>query len=208
MHGASAVRPTMDEVAWARGQTQTEQHLLALVVWLKAYQRLGHFRSSPRFRTWSSSTSAGCWDLSEDVPFGQHESARTAKWHRQLVRENVGVVYEPARVRSVTEQAIRRAVQAKDNPADLINVALEEVIHQRCELLGYSTLDTLAASIRTEVNIGLFATVAGRLSLADWARLQQQRLLVVDPTTRRSGFDRLKDPAKAATLGKFKTRPV
>ncbi|MGW3470631.1 hypothetical protein ACWDKQ_19745 [Saccharopolyspora sp. NPDC000995] len=34
----------------------------------------------------------------------------------------------------------------------------------------------------------------------------QQRLLVVDPTTRRNGFDRLKDPAKAATLGKFKAR--
>lgn len=31
-------------------------------------------------------------------------------------------------------------------------------------------------------------------------------LLWVDPTTRRSEFDRLKDSAQAATLGKFKDR--
>ncbi|MGP4021603.1 hypothetical protein [Saccharopolyspora sp. 5N708] len=28
---AEAFKPTMDEIAWARGRTQTEQHLLALV---------------------------------------------------------------------------------------------------------------------------------------------------------------------------------
>ncbi|MGP4021602.1 DUF4158 domain-containing protein [Saccharopolyspora sp. 5N708] len=175
------------------------------IVWLKSYQRLGYFPKLADVPDVVVEHVRRVLDLAEDVPFAQHESARTAKWHRQLVREFVGVVYEPARVRTVGEQAIRKAVQTKDNPADLINVALEELVHQRCELPGYSTLDTLAASIRTEVNTGLFARVAGRMSLADRARLQQ-RLLVMDPTTRRSGFDRLKDPAKAATLGKFKAR--
>ncbi|GLY87141.1 hypothetical protein Airi02_050700 [Actinoallomurus iriomotensis] len=28
---------------WARGKTQDDQHLLALLMWLKAYQRLGYF---------------------------------------------------------------------------------------------------------------------------------------------------------------------
>lgn len=46
--------------------------------------------------------------------------------------------------------------------------------------------------------------VAARPSRAERARLD--RLLVVDPATRRSGFDRMKDPAKAATVGKFKQR--
>jgi hypothetical protein len=32
-----------DEVVWAREKTTTEQHLLALVVWLKCYQRLRYF---------------------------------------------------------------------------------------------------------------------------------------------------------------------
>jgi hypothetical protein len=30
-------------MAWARTHTQSDLHLLALVVWLKCYQRLGYF---------------------------------------------------------------------------------------------------------------------------------------------------------------------
>lgn len=40
---AEAFTPTDAEVEWARVKTQDQQHLLALVVWLKAYQRLGYF---------------------------------------------------------------------------------------------------------------------------------------------------------------------
>ncbi|MFF4701213.1 hypothetical protein [Streptomyces chattanoogensis] len=40
-----AFSPTADEAPWARGKTQNDQHLPALVVRLKSYQRLGHFRS-------------------------------------------------------------------------------------------------------------------------------------------------------------------
>jgi hypothetical protein len=46
--------------------------------------------------------------------------------------------------------------------------------------------------------------VAARIDLAAKARLT--RLLWLDPTSGRSEFDRLKTPAKAATLGKFKLR--
>ncbi|MCK9928126.1 DUF4158 domain-containing protein [Frankia sp. Mgl5] len=100
--------------------------------------------------------------------------------------------------------AIRTAVQTKDNPADLINVALEELVRARCELPGYTTLDAMAATIRTEVNSGFFEMVAARPDWAERARLD--RVLVVDPATRRSEFDRMKTPAQSATLGKFKQR--
>ncbi|MEU1737505.1 hypothetical protein [Streptosporangium sp. NPDC020145] len=36
-------------------------------------------------------------------------------------------------------------MQSKDDPADLINVALEELIRRRCELPGCTTLDVMAA---------------------------------------------------------------
>lgn len=32
--------PAADEVAWARAMTKTDQHLLALMVWLKCYRHL------------------------------------------------------------------------------------------------------------------------------------------------------------------------
>jgi hypothetical protein len=49
-----------------------------------------------------------------------------------------------------------KAVESKDNPADLINVALDELIRLRCELPGSTTLDAMTSAIRTEVNTGFF----------------------------------------------------
>ncbi|PRX92247.1 hypothetical protein CLV72_1107 [Allonocardiopsis opalescens] len=64
----------------------------------------------------------GALGLAEDV---EQAAARSAKRHREFVRDRLGVVYDAGRVRRVAE-AIRQAVQAKDDPADLINVALAE----------------------------------------------------------------------------------
>ena len=91
------------------------------------------------------------------------------------------VTYDTARVRQVAEQAIRKAVQAKDNPADLINVALEELVRARCELPGYTTLDAMATAIRTEVNAAFYQAVASPIDMAARARLA--RLLLANLST-------------------------
>jgi hypothetical protein len=83
--------------------------------------------------------------LADDVGLEQ-AATRSANRHREFVRSRLGVVYDAAGVRKVAEDAIRRAVQTKDNPADLINVALEELVRARCELPGYTTLDAMAAN--------------------------------------------------------------
>ena len=200
---AEAFTPSDGEVDWARGRTQDAGHLLALVVWLKSYQRLGYFPKLAEVPTAVAGHVRGVLGLPDRVGLEQ-ATERSAKRHRQFVRDRLEVVYEPARVRQVAEHAIRRAVQAKDNPADLINVALEELVRARCELPGYTTLDAMTSAIRTEVNNGFYVMVAGRVDPASRVRLS--RLLLVDPVTRRSEFDRLKDAAKAASLNKFKAR--
>ncbi|GAA3520103.1 hypothetical protein GCM10023075_81950 [Streptosporangium album] len=177
---------------------------MALVVWLKSYQRLGYFPKVEDVPLVVVGHVRGALGLAEDVELELERAARSAKRHREFVRKRLGVTYEAARIRQVAEDAIRKAVQSKDNPADLINVALEELVRARCELPGYITLDAMASAIRAEVNTGFFQTVAGRLDVA--ARCRLARLLVVDPVSRRSEFDRLKDAAKAASLSKFKER--
>jgi Domain of unknown function (DUF4158) len=76
------------------------------------------------------------------------DANRTAKRHRWFVWEYLGVTYEAVKVRAVAEEAIRTAVQTKDNPADLINVALEELVRAWWELPGYTTLDAMTAGWR------------------------------------------------------------
>lgn len=171
---------------------------------MKSCQRLGHFPKLAEVPSVVAGHVRQVLGLAEDEVALRQAASASAKRHRALVRKRLGVAYEAARVRQVAHAAIREAVQSKDSPADLINVALEELIRQRCELPGYTTLDAMAASIRTEVNTGFFGLVAGRLDRTARARLA--RMLVVDPVSRRSEFDRLKEVAKAASLGKFLAR--
>jgi hypothetical protein len=200
---ADAFTPADAEAEWARSRTQAPEHLLALAVLLKSYQRLGYFPKAEDVPSVVVRHVRGCLGIGPDVEFGQ-TAERTGKRHREFVRARMKVTYDPARVREVAERAIRKAAQAKDNPADLINVALEELVRARCELPGYTTLDAMAATVRAEVNTAFYQAVAGRIGPV--ARLRLGRLYVVDPVTRRSGFDRLKDVAKSASLGKFRLR--
>jgi hypothetical protein len=173
------------------------------VVWLKSFQRLGYFPKVEDVPPVVVGHVRAALGLGEGAEL-ERAAVRSAKRHREFVRERMGVTYDAAGVRKIAEDAIRKAVQAKDNPADLINVALEELVRARCELPGYTTLDAMAAAIRNEVNDGFYRTVTGRLGAVARARLA--RMLVVDPISRRSEFDRLKDVAKAASLNKFKDR--
>jgi Domain of unknown function (DUF4158) len=195
--------PLGEEIEWARDKTLADRHLLALAVWLKSYQRLGYF---PKLEEVPEAVVAHVRDAlrlpGTVVP--EVDAARTAKRHREFVRRRLGVKYDAAAARAIAEGAIREAAQTKDNPADLINVALDVLVKRGCELPGYSTLGEATKTIRTQVNSGFFTATAARISPAHRAGLD--RLMVVDPATKRSAFDGLKAPPKAATLGKFKQR--
>jgi hypothetical protein len=195
--------PAPVEAAWARGKTTADQAFLALVTWLKCYQRLRNFPDLDKVPEVVVDHIRAALGLS-DTPAASVESVRTAARYRDYIRERLGVKYDATDVHGVAEAAIRAAAATKDNPADLINVALEELLTSGRELPGYTTLDRMVAKIRTEVNRDVFATVARRITPARRAKLLE--LLVVDPSSRRSKFDRLKDPAKAATIGKLKIR--
>ncbi|MGH3609997.1 MAG: DUF4158 domain-containing protein, partial [Pseudonocardiaceae bacterium] len=85
--------------------------------------------------------------------------------------DRVGVVYDPGRARQVAAQAVREAALVKNNPPDLINVALEVLVSNSLELPGFTTLDAMVSRIRGEVNREIFARIYGRISAEERARL-------------------------------------
>jgi Domain of unknown function (DUF4158)/Tn3 transposase DDE domain len=196
-----AFTPVAGEIAWAREQTRTPEHLLALVVLLKSCHRLGYFPVLAEVPPPVTEHIRGMLELKPDVQ-ARHDSDRTLRQHKSLVRARLGITADPGRARQVAGQAIRAAAQIKDNPADLINVALEELVRARLELPAYGTLDELAASIRAQVNTAVFAGIAARMTPAEVA--VADGLLEVDPVRRRSDFDRLKTVAPAASVQRFK----
>jgi hypothetical protein len=190
-----------EEGEWARGLTRSAEHRLALTVLLNCFQRLGYFPALDEVPSSVVDRVRQQLELAAGV-VPTHESERSSKRHREWVRQRLGVTYDAGRAREVAEHAIRTAAAVKDNPADLINVALEELLRASCELPAYSTLDRMVGRVRTEVNGNVFETVHARISAADRVRLLG--LLERDPITRRTGYDRLKQTAPAATLSKFR----
>lgn len=110
-----------------------------------------------------------------------------------LIRRRSEVVSDMPAARAAAEAAITEAAWRKNDPADLINVALEKLVEASFELPGYSTLDEMPAQIREEVNSSIFAMVADRLGPDGAARLDEMLLTGGPGTT--SDFNRLKKTA-------------
>ena len=89
-------------------------------------------------------------DLAADVIPG-YDHDRTLYRHHQLVSEYYQIIPYGKEARRVALRTILRAIRTMDNPADLINAAIDELIKQRYELPSLSTLDRLVGRVRTLV---------------------------------------------------------
>ncbi|MFC5828459.1 DUF4158 domain-containing protein [Nonomuraea insulae] len=105
---------------------------------LKCFQKMARFPSPDEIPEALIDHVRRCLELAEDV-WPDHGSSGSAKAHRKLVRQRQGVKQDAGPARAIAAVAIRKAAQAKNNPADLINVAIEESLRLRLELLGYTS---------------------------------------------------------------------
>nr|MDP9474364.1 DUF4158 domain-containing protein [Actinomycetota bacterium] len=103
--------------------------------------------------------------------------------------------------RRVAAEAVAEAARTMDDPADLVNVAIEELVKERFELPAFSALDRLARKVRYATNARLFAGVDAGLSAGDRERLDA--LLVAD-SRGRSDLNLLKATPKSATATHLK----
>ena len=195
--------PQSDEIEWARGHTNSPQALLAVLLALKCHQKMARFPAAGEVPEEVVDHVRRCLGLEEEI-LPEHGAGRTAKWHRRQIRARLGVTYAPARARQVAAEAIEEAARSRNNPPDLINVALDRLVEASLELPGFSTLDEMATRIRAEVNTALFTRITERMGEQGQARLQA--LLSVAEQDTFSMFHRLKKPAQRASWSRFKAQ--
>ena len=194
-----ALSPQPDEIEWARDRSRSDEHLLGLVMALKSFQRLGYFPCEEQVPEVVVARIRDCLGL----PGGTIRDApdRTGRWQQDLVRGRFGVVSDPQRSRAPAEQSIREEAEVKNHLPDLINVALEVLVRESPELPGFSTLNEIAARVRTEVNAGTFARILARMTQGEVLRVD--RLLEVG-SSGKSDFDALKRMAGKASWSNFR----
>ncbi|MBA3804371.1 MAG: DUF4158 domain-containing protein [Acidobacteria bacterium] len=189
--------PTEEETAFAQKLARSPTHLLALVILLKSFQRLGYLPKLEEVPPAIVSHLRGCLHLKPEVAPG-YEEARTLYRHHRAIRDFLSVKAYGKDARHLAIMAVYDAAQTMDNPADLINVALETLVKERYELPAFSALDRLARRVRMVVNRRFWNSVLSHLTEDDRARLDA--LLVIDLRTKRSPFNRLKQLPKQPSL--------
>ena len=188
--------PTKSEIAFAYSTTNGQSNILNLVVSLKAFQRLGYFPKIAEVPNSILNHVRGCLKLPNEIIL-VYENSKTMYRHRTAIREYLKVNPFDKNARHFCVQSVYESAQVMDNPADLINVAIGELVKQRYELPGFNTLDRLVGRVRTLVNQKLFSKVISRLEDDYVQRLND--LLSSHAVERRSPYNDLKQLPKRPT---------
>ncbi len=192
---AAVYTPTDSELEFARLTARGDSQVLSVLVLLKTFQRLGYF---PRLDEVPAAivSHIRSW-VGSDTVFKASAPLRSLYRYQEAIRAHLGVSPYDKQAQGVATRVMHAAAQVMENPADLVNVAIEELVKERYELPAFSTLDRLARHVRSVVNTRYYQGVYASLSAEQRAGLD---LLLDAGPRRRSEWNRLKAVPKSATV--------
>lgn len=160
--------PTREELNLASQHTRKGATQLGFLVLLKTFQRLGYFVSPNIVPSAIVKHIANCAGLnySPDV-LVDYESSRTRWRHTDLVRNYLAIYRYQAQARKLIVKSMAEAARTKNDLADIINVAIEELVHHRYELPVFNTLVRAAKRVRGTVDRAFYQQVSQSLNHAD-----------------------------------------
>ena len=128
-----------------------------------------------------------------------YDESGTRRRHVKIIRQYLRVKSFDETGQVILSTAVRLAAERKEDLADIINVAIEELIRESFELPGFSTLHKEAKRGRAEVNRTLYRRVSDAIGTDGQSRID---LLLAEPgsESRKTRWDALKQDAKSPTL--------
>jgi TnpA family transposase len=195
--------PNIFELVFAEERTRQPAPRVGLLLLLKTFQRLGYFVRYTEIPASIVAHIVRCAGY-PDVPEGMaaYDASTARDRHMALVRGFIGVTGYGHEARKVIVEASLQAARTRDDLPDIINVAIEELVHQRYELPAFSTLLKIARGARARVNREYQTHVCGALDAL--AKQQLLALLMRPPGEPRSLWDRVKREPKRPTAPHMK----
>lgn len=176
--------PSFDERKWAPTIARTPSSQVALLVQLKIFQTIGRFLGAadvPPAAIEYVANRIGVESLSTP-----NFPKRTLYRHRPIILERLKVTSWGSQARALAQATMRKTAQARTDPADIINSAIDALIRHGFELPALATLRRLAGTAHSNINTTQWDEVCGRIGSEQHAVLEA--LLVVDPKTQKSPF--------------------
>ena len=183
--------PTPEEQILAERVTKGNVAKLGFLTLLKSFQRLGFAMAISEVPLAIIQHIAGIVGTSASAQeLAGYDSSGTRRRHIVTIRDYLQLQAYGESAQQVMVTAMEAAVQTRHDLVDLINIALEELVRQRFELPGFSTLERMARSVRTRVTSTLYQKVA--TSLNREALVQLQALFISDVTSTFTPWNQLK----------------
>ena len=127
---------------------------------------------------------------------------RSRRRYTEAIRQYLKISTYNKQGQKIVAKAVGQAATVRDHPADLVNVAIEELVKERYELPAFSTLDRLVLHIRAVINNRLFRRVARSLSVNEISYLDS--LLIDELDSESLTLNEVKQLPKKATLSQIK----
>ena len=184
--------PLPDELEWARRATRGERPRLGLLVLLKVFQQMHHFPALDSIPVSIVEHVRTVVGTGPDVQFRYDpQSSPTLFRHYAAVRAYLGVKpYYGTDAGTIATRAAHTAAVSMDQPVDIINATIDELIAQKVELPAFSTLDRITEQIHAKTQTRIFKRVARRLT--DEQKRDLDRLLARDLSSRQTAYNRIK----------------
>ncbi|MGL5833109.1 MAG: Tn3 family transposase, partial [Waterburya sp.] len=188
--------PTRSELNLASQHTRKGATKLGFLVLLKTFQRLGYFVSPttvPQAIVEQIARSAAL-ACPTDV-LNSYETSGTRWRHIIIIRDYLAIHPYQAQARRIIVKSMVSASQTKNDLADIINVAIEELVRHRYELPVFNTLVRAAKRVRGVVDRDFYRQVRQYLNNESCQRLDS--LFTIPESTAKTPWHELKqDPGR------------
>ena len=164
--------PTPEEQNLAQRVTRGEVSRLGFVVLLKTFQTLGYPVQLSQVPERIVTHIAKTLELSQSPEaLASYDASGSRRRHLSVIREYLQIKPFAEAARQAMTEAMEEAVKTHHDLVDLINIALEELVRQRYELPGFTTLMQAARDIRAASSEARFQAVFQALDASQRAEL-------------------------------------
>lgn len=192
--------PSPDELDLARQHAKAPVPRIGFLVMLKTFQRLGYFvlvGTVPKEIILHISRAYGFKSVPK--PLINYDSTSARYRHMDIIRQHLGVTACSDDTYEALARACTEAATTKEDIADIINVAIEELVRQRYELPGFSTFLKAAKKARITVNVGYHRAIYQ--ALGKTGRTKIDALLAQGSRNIKSPWDMVKQEPQHPTVG-------
>ena len=188
---------TDSEMAFVLEGAKGQKQRLTLAVLLKSFQALGYLPKIQDVPQPVVSHIASYFEIEPDHPLSSI-AHRSRVRYRRTIHSFLQVRPYGDGGQPIIESIIRKAALTMSDPADLINVAIEQLVLNRYELPGFTTLDEFVNHVRYQTHLDLYDQVT--VGLTDEQAKRVDALLERKPMETRYPVTKLKALPRSASL--------